>query len=104
MPHRMFTCKIEAGFRVFIFIILHFVLTNCIREDMSGCPRDDGGLALKFSYDTNADSRLSTAQDVDRLAVFIFDEKGLFISQVNDSMTSINDDYVMELPYKQCSY
>ena len=57
----MFTCKIEAGFRVFIFIILHFVLTNCIREDMSGCPRDDGGLALKFSYDTNADSRLSTA-------------------------------------------
>lgn len=34
----MFTCKIEAGFRVFIFIILHFVLTNCIREDMSGCP------------------------------------------------------------------
>lgn len=52
----MFTCKIEAGFRVFIFIILHFVLTNCIREDMSGCPRDDGGLALKFSYDTNADS------------------------------------------------
>ena len=96
----MFTCKIEAGFRVFIFIILHFVLTNCIREDMSGCPRDDGGLALKFSYDTNADSRLSTAQGVDRLAVFIFDEKGLFISQVNDSMTSINDDYVMELPYK----
>lgn len=74
----MFTCKIEAGFRVFIFIILHFVLTNCIREDMSGCPRDDGGLALKFSYDTNADSRLSTAQGVDRLAVFIFDEKGLF--------------------------
>ena len=55
----MFTCKIEAGFRVFIFIILHFVLTNCIREDMSGCPRDDGGLALKFSYDTNADSRLA---------------------------------------------
>ena len=100
----MFTCKIEAGFRVFIFIILHFVLTNCIREDMSGCPRDDGGLALKFSYDTNADSRLSTAQGVDRLAVFIFDEKGLFISQVNDSMTSINDDYVMELPYKQGSY
>jgi len=36
----MFTCKIEAGFRVFIFIILHFVLTNCIREDMSGCPRE----------------------------------------------------------------
>ncbi len=100
----MFTCKIEAGFRVFIFIILHFVLTNCIREDMSGCPRDDGGLALKFSYDINADSRLSTAQGVDRLAVFIFDEKGLFISQVNDSMTSINDDYVMELPYKQGSY
>ena len=57
MLHRMFTCKIEAGFRVFIFIILPFVLTNCIREDMSGCPRDDGGLALKFSYDTNADSR-----------------------------------------------
>ena len=45
----MFTCKIEAGFRVFIFIILHFVLTNCIREDMSGCPRDDGGLALIYS-------------------------------------------------------
>ena len=55
----MFTCKIEAGFRVFIFIILPFVLTNCIREDMSGCPQDDGGLALKFSYDTNADSRQS---------------------------------------------
>lgn len=100
----MFTCKIEAGFRVFIFIILPFVLTNCIREDMSGCPRDDGGLALKFSYDTNADSRQSTAQGIDRLAVFIFDEKGVFISQVNDSMTSINDDYVMELPYKQGSY
>ena len=67
----MFTCKIEAGFRVFIFIILHFVLTNCIREDMSGCPRDDGGLALKFSYDTNADSRLSTAQDIVILLIFL---------------------------------
>ena len=74
----MFTCKIEAGFRVFIFIILPFVLTNCIREDMSGCPRDDGGLALKFSYDTNADSRQSTAQGIGWL--FSYSMKKEFLS------------------------
>lgn len=59
MFYRMFICKIEVGFRVFIFIILYFVFMNCIWEDMFGCFWDDGGLVFKFSYDINVDLRLS---------------------------------------------
>ena len=38
------------------------------------------------------------------LAVFIFDDKGTFVSQINDSLNQVNDDYTMKLPFKQGSY
>ncbi len=83
-------------FRLSMLYILPLLLTGCIREDMSGCFQDQAGLALKFRYVTSPDSRLLVnSVEVDRLSVFIFDEKGLFISRVNDSLNLINEDYTL---------
>lgn len=35
---------------------------------------------------------------------FYFDDKGTFVSQINDSLNQVNDDYTMKLPFKQGSY
>lgn len=82
--------------------ILSFVLAGCIREDLSECNQRETGLVLKYRYavplvtDRNADS-----DELDRLSVFIFDEKGLFMSQISDSLIRIDNNYTMELPYKE---
>lgn len=36
--------------------------------------------------------------------LFYFDDKGTFVSQINDSLNQVNDDYTMKLPFKQGSY
>jgi len=80
-----------------------FIMTSCIKESLPECTPDDTGIVLKFRYTTGTDTK-SDENGVDRLSVFIFDDKGLFISQVNDSLIWIDDNYELELPYKQGSY
>lgn len=86
-----------------ILIAWPFITTNCIKEGLPECTPDDTGIVLKFRYSTGTDTK-SNGNGVDRLSVFIFDDKGLFISQVNDSLIWVDDNYELELPYKQGSY
>lgn len=78
------------------------VLAGCIKEDMSGCNLQDGGIALKFRY---ADVREGGyAPQTDRLSVFIFDQNGIFVARQTDSPIRIDDDYAMRIGYTQGKY
>lgn len=82
--------------------ILWFVLAGCIKEDLSECNQRETGLVLKYRYAVPlATEKDADSAEIDRLSVFIFDEEGLFLSQINDSLIRIDDNYTMELPYKE---
>ena len=86
-------------------VLLLFVLTNCIKENECCCSQDYTVLGLKFRYATNKSIHQQTEFPPNAmLAVFIFDDKGTFVSQINDSLNQVNDDYTMKLPFKQGSY
>lgn len=93
----------KACLKWIILITLPFIMTNCIKEGLPECIPDDTGLVLKFRYPAGTDTN-SNKNGVDRLSVFIFNDKGFFISQVNDSLIWIDDNYELELPYRQGSY
>ena len=78
-------------------------MTSCIKENLPECIPDNTGIVLKFRYPTGTNTQ-SNKNGVDRLSVFIFDDKGIFVSQINDSLIWIDDNYELELPYKQGSY
>lgn len=100
-----FTDKMKIGLKSIILIILPFIATNCIKDDECCYPREHMALGLKFRYARATDARQqSTVSQDPLLAVFIFDDKGIFISQINDSLSRVNDDYIMELPYQKGSY
>lgn len=82
--------------------ILSFVLAGCIRDDLSDCIQRETGLVLKYRYAVPLETgKSSNPAEIDRLSVFIFDEKGLFMSQVSDSLIRIDDNYTTELPHKE---
>ena len=43
----------------------------------------------------------ATSSSSPLLAVFIFDDKGTFISQINDSLNKVDNDYIIKLPFTQ---
>ena len=68
-------------------VLLLFVLTNCIKENECCCSQDYTVLGLKFRYATNKSIHQQTEFPPNAmLAVFIFDDKGTFVSQINDSL------------------
>ena len=76
-----------------------------ISADIEVIPWDYTVLGLKFRYATNKSIHQQTEFPPNAmLAVFIFDDKGTFVSQINDSLNQVNDDYTMKLPFKQGSY
>ena len=85
-----------------VLSILSFVLAGCIRDDLPECIQRETGLVLKYRYAVPLDTETgANATGIDRLSVFIFDENGLFLSQINDSLIRIDDNYTMKLPYKE---
>lgn len=97
--------KIKIGLQSICLVILSLVMTNCIKDDNCVCPQDHTVLGLKFRYATAKDvKQVRNTENSSLLAVFIFDDKGSFISQINDSLNQITEDYMMELPFNQGSY
>lgn len=88
--------------RYIVLGILSFVLAGCIRDDLSDCDQQDYDFVLKYRYAVPLEmQRGVSSSETDRLSVFIFDEKGILMSQISDSLIRINDDYTMKLPYKE---
>lgn len=93
----------KAYLKWIVLITWSFTMTSCIKENLPECIPDNTGIVLKFRYPTGTNTQ-SNKNGVDRLSVFIFDDKGIFVSQINDSLIWIDDNYELELPYKQGSY
>lgn len=93
----------KAYLKWIVLITWSFTMTSCIKENLPECIPDNTGIVLKFRYPTGTNTP-SNKNGIDRLSVFIFDDKGVFVSQINDSLIWIDDNYELELPYKRGSY
>lgn len=70
-----------------------FLGTSCISED-----RDDCVYRLKFKYDYNMDYIDMFPEKVDRVDVFVFDDKGLFVQEITEvTTTQFPEDFGIEL-------
>lgn len=63
-------------------ITLCFLLSGCLKEDMSGCDITDHGLLIHFVY-TNEKNMDEFASRIDNVDLFIFDEGGYYLSTHN---------------------
>ena len=93
----------KAYLKWIVLITWSFTMTSCIKENLPECIPDNTGIVLKFRYPTGTNTP-SNKNGIDRLSVFIFDDKGVFVSQINDSLIWIDDNYELGLPYTQGSY
>lgn len=93
----------KACLKWIILVTWSFALTDCIQEGLPECIPDETGIVLKFQYPAGTNTP-DNGNRVDRLSVFIFDDKGFFVSQINDSLIWIDDNYELGLPYTQGSY
>lgn len=82
----------KAYLKWIVLITWSFTMTSCIKENLPECIPDNTGIVLKFRYPTGTNTQ-SNKNGVDRLSVFIFDDKGIFVSQINDSLIWIDDNY-----------
>lgn len=89
------------GLKLIGLVLLMFITTSCFKDDQC-CPRDNMVLGLKFRYAQVTDTlQQATSSSSPLLAVFIFDDKGIFISQINDSLNKVDNDYIIKLPFTQ---
>ena len=86
-------------------VLLLFVLTNCIKENECCCSQDYTVLGTQIPLRNKQKHTSANRVPSKRHAgCFIFDDKGTFVSQINDSLNQVNDDYTMKLPFKQGDY
>ncbi len=73
-----------------ILLFLPLLITGCIKEDLSDCPN---GLRVYFSYE----SSLNPAE-VDRMNLYVFDNKGIFVGTWYDETPQLSSSYFMTVP------
>ncbi|MEO3194033.1 hypothetical protein ABHC69_18125, partial [Parabacteroides distasonis] len=71
----------KAYLKWIVLITWSFTMTSCIKENLPECIPDNTGIVLKFRYPTGTNTP-SNKNGIDRLSVFIFDDKGVFVSQI----------------------
>lgn len=89
-------------YQLIIFASLAISLEGCIFDSSCDCPQEETLLGVKFRYATTPPAEQQNGGR--QLSVFIFNEEGLFVSQVNTLSENINNDYTIELPYKEGNY
>lgn len=61
----------------FLWIVILFALSSCVKEDLSDCPEPEHGITLSYRYDLNMDYADKFAERVENLQAFIFDNDGI---------------------------
>jgi len=76
-------------------LLLALVFTGCIKEDIEICLPQTVRIAFTFIRSANCMEEIATPEDVNRLTIFVFDEMGVFVEQVDTIPTGGN--YGVEL-------
>ncbi|MDR1344744.1 MAG: FimB/Mfa2 family fimbrial subunit [Tannerellaceae bacterium] len=80
---------------VFLSTLATVVLPSCIQDDLSNCISDK---RIYFDYKQIVSSQKSggiNPDDIVRMNLFVFDEKGLFVNEYIDEAPRISKDYFM---------
>ncbi|ADY37788.1 protein of unknown function DUF1812 [Phocaeicola salanitronis DSM 18170] len=73
-------------------------MTSCIKEDRDDCVTEQAGVTLRFRYTYNVTEGDAFGREADRVLVWIFDEGGRLLSQLNEEGEYIDNGFEMEIP------
>ncbi|WP_353128360.1 FimB/Mfa2 family fimbrial subunit [Parapedobacter pyrenivorans] len=88
--------------RPYCYIFLALVFVSCIKEDLEICLPQTIRVAFTFVRSVDCQEEITASEDINRLTVFVFDENGLFVQQVDIVPTGNN--YQMELSLVPANY
>ena len=70
------------------------LLISCLKEDMSDCPEE---IRVYFVFTTRVSGDQINPADVDRMHLYVFDDKGYYLSEYYDNhITNFNADYYID--------
>lgn len=91
------TQRLSTLFSVVLFCSL---FSGCTKEDLSDC----GGFDVAYRQTINKDGIDRFGTDVNRVNLFVFDDKGLFVGEFKDEGEHLNSNYKMPLKLKDGVY
>lgn len=86
---------------ILLSALLPVFACGCIREDLSEC---DPGVLLKYDYSLNPEYSNLFGEEVDKVTVFVFDDKGLYYDCFTDEGKHLANDWEMRLPLPPGDY
>ena len=77
-----------------ILLVHGFLLTSCLKENMSGCPEE---IRVYFDISTRAGNDAINPTNVDRMNLYVFNHKGFYLSEYSDEqINNFGPDYFID--------
>lgn len=86
---------------IYLVMSLFLLLQSCIKEDLSIC---ESWLLLRFRYTLNNQNSNLFDAEVNKVNVYVFDDKGKYVTEFSNQGDVLTNDYVMRLPLPEGKY
>lgn len=86
---------------IHIFIVFILLLPSCIKEDLSNCNSE---LLLRFRYTLNNQHTNLFNSDVQRVAIYLFDNNSKYVDRFSEQGDKLTNDYIMRIPLPEGKY
>lgn len=86
---------------IYIVMSLFLLLQSCIKEDLSVC---ESWLLLKFRYTLNNQNTNLFDAEVNKVNIYVFDDKGKYVTNFSNQGEVLTNEYVMRLPLPEGKY
>ncbi|MDH6307066.1 hypothetical protein M2459_003123 [Parabacteroides sp. PF5-5] len=83
----------------FCMLSLMVTLQGCVQDDLSDC-----GIGVQFRYIKNVEGVDKFAAAVDKISLFVFDEKGTYLGEYSDQGDILTDNYIMNISLRAGIY
>lgn len=80
------------------WFVMSFLLFSCVDDDLKDCGRPVR-LSIAYAYPPSA-----ACGGIDRIDLFVFDSKGIFVGEWSDYPVDLSSDYSMTLPLPAGEY
>lgn len=89
--------------RIFTYLVtvLLLALQGCIKEESSNC---ESVLLLRFRYTLNDQYANLFESEVNRVTIYVFDCKGMYVGTFTEQGDKLTNDYVMRVPLPKGKY
>lgn len=86
---------------VILYAALLLLMQSCIKEDLDDC---SAGLLLRFRYTLNDQQTDLFGTNIQKITVYIFDEKGKYVDTYSEWGDRLTGNYLMQIPLPKGSY